>query len=327
MKKNLTATAIAALFATSAYAKDEVRFQLDWLPGGDKAAIFVCIERNFCEDAGLDVTLETGRGSSESLTKLATGSTDIGNADIGALMSARVTENLPVTAVMSYYNQGPHAFFTLKGNGIEKFADVEGKSLVTSPFTSSNVYLPLVLNDNGLTMDDIELVKTDPGALNPMLVTGQTDAVISWITDVTRYTQQAKDAGREMIVLPWADAGLVMYSGTVVASNKFLEERPEVARRFLDAFVKSVKYMQENPDDAAKAVTDGVPEMDQETARGSLNDAMKLIFNEVTEKDGLGAFEAERLAATWTRVAEAQGFEQDALDPESIVDRSFMPEN
>ncbi|MEY8827702.1 ABC transporter substrate-binding protein [Sedimentitalea sp. XS_ASV28] len=327
MKVIVIATAMFLAGAASVQAADKVTFQMDWLPGGDKAAIFVCLERGFCEDAGLDVSLETGRGSSESLTKLATGSSDIGNADIGALMAARVTENLPVTAVMSYYNQGPHAFFTLRGNGIEKFADVKGKHLVTSPFTSSNVYLPLVLNDNGLTMDDITLTKTDPGALNPMLVTGRTDAVISWITDVTRYTRQVEDAGREMIVLPWADAGLVMYSGTIVASDKFLAERPDVARRFVAALLESVKYMRENPQDAAQAVNDAVPELDHPTAMGSLQDAIGLIFNEVTERDGLGAFEPERLKATWDRVAAAQGLDADALDPESVVNRNFMPEN
>lgn len=327
MKGIISATAFLLGSAASAQAADKVTFQMDWLPGGDKAAIFVCLERGFCEEAGLDLRLESGRGSSESLTKLATGSSDIGNADIGALMAARVTEDLQVTAVMSYYSEGPHAFFTLKGNGIESFADVKGKNLVTSPFTSSNVYLPLVLNDNGLSMDDVTLTKSDPGALNPMLVTGQTDAVISWITDVTRYTQQAKDAGREMIVLPWAEAGLVMYSGSIVASNKFLEERPDVARRFIAALLKSVEYMRENPEDAAKAVTDAVPEMDHATAMGSLNDALGLIFNEVTERDGLGALEPGRLQATWERVAAAQGLAPDALDPEDVVDRSFMPEN
>lgn len=321
------ATALLLGSAMPAFAADQVTFQMDWLPGGDKAAIFVCMERGFCEDADLEVELETGRGSSESLTKLATGISDVGNADVGALMAARATEDLPVTAIMSYFSQGPHAFFTLKGNGIESFGDVKGKSLVTSPFTSSNVYLPLVLRDNGLTMDDIELTKTDPGALSPMLVTGQTDALISWITDKTRYTQQAEDAGYEMIILPWADAGLIMYSGSIVASNRFLEERPDVARRFIDALLKSINYMRENPDDAAKAVTDSVPELDQATAIGSLNDALGLIFNEVTARDGLGTFEPERLDATWQRVAEAQQLDPNALDPEDVVDRSFMPEN
>ncbi|WP_342448924.1 ABC transporter substrate-binding protein [Mameliella alba] len=327
MKVITTATAFILGSAAFAHAADKVTFQMDWLPGGDKAAIFVCLERGFCEKAGLELSLETGRGSSESLTKLATGSSDIGNADIGALMAARVTEKLPVTAVMSYYNEGPHAFFTLKGNGIESFADVKGKDVVTSPFTSSNVYLPLVLHDNDLTMDDITLTKSDPGALNPMLVTGRTDAVISWITDVTRYSQQARDAGREMIVLPWADAGLVMYSGAIVASDKFLEERPDVARRFVGALLESVEYMRANPDDAAKAVTDAVPELDHATALGSLQDALGLIFNDVTERDGLGAFDPVRLKATWERVAAAQGMDLDALDPEDIVDRSFMPGN
>lgn len=323
-------TVVAAFFMSAlsapAFALDQVTFQMDWLPGGDKAAIFVCMERGFCEEHGIEISLESGRGSSESLTKLATGISDIGNADIGALMAARVTENIPVTAVMSYYNQGPHAFFTLEGNGIEDFADVAGKSIATSPFTSSNVYLPLVLRDNGLSEGDISLTKSDPGALSPMLATGQVDAIISWVTDVTRYTQQARDAGREMIVLPWSDAGLKMYSASIVASDKFLAERPDVARRFLAALVNSVNYMRENPDDAAKAVTEAVPEMDQQTAIGSLNDAIKLIFNETTQQDGLGAFEADRLRQTWERVAAAQELDPNAANPEDFIDRSFSPE-
>lgn len=327
MRSILGAAAAALMLPFSANAADKVSFQLDWLPGGDKAAVYVCIERGFCEEAGLDVTIEQGRGSSEALTKLATGNADIGNAGLGALMAARATEGIGVTAVMSYYNKGPHAFFTLEGSGIESFADVKGKKVATSPFTSSNVYLPLVLNDNGLSEDDLTLIKSDPGALGPMLVTGQVDAIISWVSDVTRYGSQASDAGKKLVVLPWSEAGLKLYSASLVASDKFLEERPDVARRFVAAFAKSIEYMRENPEDAAKAVADAVPELDTATTRGALNDASVLMFNEVTEADGLGALEPERLAATWARVAKAQGLDADAIDPEEIVDRSFIPES
>lgn len=327
MKKLLAATAMAALFATSALAKDMVRFQLDWLPGGEKAPIYVCIERGFCEDAGLDVTIESGRGSSEALTKLATGSSDIGICGIGALMAARANEGIEVTAVMSVFNKGPHAFFTLDGNGIEKFGDIEGKSIATSPFTSSNVYLPLVLEDNDVPIDSVKVTKADPGALGPMLVTGQMDAIIAWITDVTRYTNQAKDAGRELVVMPWSDAGLEMYATSVVASDRFLKERPDVARRFLAAFKKSIEYAEKNPEDAAQAVADAVPEISVDDAVGSFSDAQALMYNEITEAEGLGTLDADRLAATWSRVAKAQGLDESALVVESIVDRSFLPEN
>ncbi|WP_420848034.1 ABC transporter substrate-binding protein [Nitratireductor luteus] len=325
---NLLGAAVAAGAAVAtAEAADKVIYQLDWLPGGDKAPIYVCIQKGFCADAGLEVTIESGRGSSEAITKLATGNSDIGSAGLGAVMAAKATEDVPVTAVMSIFNKGPHAFYTLAGNGIEEIAEVKGKTVATSPFTESNVYLPLVLKDLGMSESDITLTKADPGALGPMLMTGASDVIIAWLTDLSRYQGQASQAGKELVVLPWSAAGLDLYSASLVASDKFLEERPEVAKRFIAAFRKSVEFSRENPAEAAKAVAAMVPELQVENVEGSLQDTLVLIFNEVTEDDGLGTFEPERLKATWARVAQAQGFDPAALDPETAVDRSFLPEN
>ncbi|MEM7258335.1 MAG: ABC transporter substrate-binding protein, partial [Pseudomonadota bacterium] len=315
------ATALALPFSAS-MAADKVTYQLDWLPGGDKAPIYVCIQEGFCADAGIEVSIEPGRGSSEAITKLATGSSDIGSAGLGALMAAKATENVPVTGVMSLFNSGPHAFYTTTDKGIAELTDVAGKKIATSPFTASNVYLPLVLEDNGMKESDIELTKADPGALGPLLMTGKTDAIIAWLTDVSRYTGQAKEAGKEIVVLPWSEAGLELYSASLVANDKFLSERPDVAKRFIAAMKKSVEFAQANPDKAGMAVSAMVPELGSEDVTSSWLDASKLVFNEVTEADGLGAFESNRLAATWARVAAAQGLDPSALDPESIVDRS-----
>ena len=317
------ATTLGAL-ALPAFAQDKVTYQLDWLPGGDKAPIYVCIHQGFCADAGLEITLEPGRGSSEAITKIATGTSDIGSAGIEALMAARATENVPVTAVMNIFNTGPHAFYTTAGSGIATLADVKGKSVATSPFTSSNVFLPLVLEENGLSEADITLTKSDPGALGPLLMTGQSDAIIAWLTDVSRYQGQAAEAGKELVILPWADAGLELYSASLVASDAFLAERPDVARRFVAAFRQSLEFANENPDAAAEAVAAIVPELKAEDVKGSWLDASRLAFNDVTVTYGLGSFDADRLAATWTRVAAAQGLDPAALDPESVVDRSFM---
>ncbi|WP_201285571.1 ABC transporter substrate-binding protein [Chelativorans xinjiangense] len=322
--KTLLGGAFAATAAISAaLAADKVVYQLDWLPGGDKAPIYVCIQTGFCAEEGLEVTIEGGRGSSEAITKLATGVSDIGSAGIGALMSAKAGEGVPVTAVMSLFNKGPHAFYALVGSGVEKIEDVKGRSVATSPFTESNIYLPLVLQDMSMAETDITLTKADPGALGPMLMTGATDVIIAWLTDVSRYTGQAKEAGKELVIFPWSAAGLELYSASLVASDKFLKERPDVARRFIEAYKKSIAFAYENPKEAAEAVAAAVPELSVENVEGSLKDAMVLVFNEVTEKDGLGAFEPERLKATWERVSKAQGLDPTALDPESIVDRSF----
>lgn len=326
VKTWLSAVVLASSLPSTVMALDKVTYQLDWLPGGDKSPIYICVQQGFCEEAGIEISIEPGRGSSEAITKLATGASDIGSAGIGALMAARATEDVPVTGVMSIFNTGPHAFYTTKDQGIASLTDVKGKKIATSPFTASNVYLPLVLADNGMSEAEIELTKAEPGALGPLLMTGQQNAIIAWLTDVTRYTAQAEEAGKEIVVLPWADAGLVIYSASLVASDTFLEERPDVAKRFIAAFKKSVEFAQADPVKAGESVAAMVPELDASYVTSAWGDASALVFNEVTEKDGLGAFEAERLAATWARVAAAQGLDPAALDPEEVVDRSFMPE-
>jgi NitT/TauT family transport system substrate-binding protein len=323
--KLATAFAALCLAASPALSAEKVVFQLDWLPGGDKAPIYVCIHEGFCEKAGLDVSIASGRGSTEAISRLAAGSSDVGVSDIGALMAARAKEGVKVTAVLSIFNKGPHAFYVLKGGPINAIADVKGKSIATSPFTSSNVYLPLVLKDQNIAEGDVKLIKADPGALGPMLMTGNVDGIIAWMTDFTRYTNQAKAAGKEIVALPWSAAGLDLYSASLLASDDFLAKRPDVARRFVQAYKQSIEFAKANPDKAAAAVTAMVPELKSEDVQGSLNDTLPLIYNEVTQKDGLGVFEPSRLAETWKRVSAAQGIDIAKLDPETTVSRKFMP--
>lgn len=313
----------AALAAGTATAADKIVFQLDWLPGGDKAPIYVCVQEGFCSEAGIEVEIASGRGSTDAISRLAAASSDIGVSDIGALMAARANEGVKVTAVMSLFNKGPHAFYVAKGGSIASVSDVKGKTIATSPFTSSNVYLPLVLKDAGIDMADIKLVKADPGALGPMLMTGNADGIIAWMTDLTRYSSQGKEAGKDIIALPWSSAGLELYSASLIASDDFLAKRPQVAARFVAAYRKSVEFSRLNPQKAAAAVTAMVAELGAEDVEGSLKDALPLIFNEVTEKDGLGVFDKARLAETWRRVSQAQAIDPAKLDPETIVNRTF----
>lgn len=319
----LAATLVAG--AAPALAADAVTFQLDWLPGGDKAPIYVCIDRGFCAEAGLDVTISPGRGSTDAITRLATGAADIGGSDIGSLMAARAQDKVPVTAVLSVYNKGPHAFYTARGTGFDSVAEVKGKKIATSPFTSSNLFLPLVLQDAGIAPEDVQVLNADAGALGPMLMTGQVDGIISWMTDVTRYADQGREAGKDIQALPWSAAGLDLYSASLIASDRLLEERPDVARRFVEAYRKSIEFTHADPAAAAASVMKMVPELAAENVEGSVKDMLVLVYNEVTEQDGLGVFEPGRLAETWRRVSAAQGIDPASYDPETTVRRDLMP--
>lgn len=327
MTSTLRLSLLASLIASSSImAADKVTFQLDWLPGGDKAPVYVGIQQGFFADEDLEVKIASGRGSTDALTKMATGQSDIGSSDIGALMAAKAQDNVPVVAILSYFTQAPHAFFVLKSSGIKSIKDLEGKKVATSPFTSSNAFLPLVLKQNGLSEGDIRLVKADPGALSPMMITGSTDAIIAWVTNTALFKAQAEGAGKEIIEMPWSDSGLSLYSSSLLASERFLEERPDVAKRFVKAFAKSVKFTYEYPDKAGADLHEMVPEIDADIASAQIKSITNLVYNDITKKDGFGNFTAERIQKTWQYVAEANGLKENALDPANAVNSDFKPE-
>ena len=319
------ALAFTALNGSTVFAADEVKFQLDWLPGGDKAPVYVGIKKGFFKDVDLDVTVASGRGSTDAISKLATGNADLGLSDLVALLMAKAQNDVPVSAIYSVFSKAPHAFFVPADSDINSVKDVAGKRIVTSPYTSSNVFLPLLLEVNDVDPNSIKLVKADAGALNPMLLSGNTDVVISWVTDTVIYQQQAKSAGKTLRVLPWYDAGLEFYSTSIIASDRFINKHPDVTKRFVAAYKKAIEYTWEHPEESGKIVHDMVPEVDASTATDTINSIKSLVYNAISDQDGYGAFTKERLATTWKWTAKAQNIPIDIFDPESAVNRKFIP--
>jgi NitT/TauT family transport system substrate-binding protein len=326
MLKRLHSTLLLITCSFSSFAADKVNFQLDWLPGGDKAPVYVGITTGIFEKYDLEVTINQGRGSTEAITKLATGISDVGIADISALLVAKASDDVPVSAVYSIFSQAPHAFFVVDNGEINSISEIKGKRVATSPFTSSNLYLPLVLEQNGFSQDDITLTKADPGALGPMLATENTDVLISWVTSTERLKGQAKQAGKTLKVMPWHEAGLEQYATSLIASDKFLAERPEVAKRFIQAFAEAIEYTWANPTQSAQAINSIVPEVDVKEATDTINSIYNLVYNPVSEASSVGQFDKNHLALTWKWTSAAQGIETTSFDPELALNRDFLPE-
>lgn len=308
----------------SASAADTVIFQLDWLPGGDKAPVYLGVQEGLFEAEGLEVEIRSGRGSSDAVTKLGTGAADIGTGGLGALMSAKAESDVPVKAVMSIYTKQPDVILTDATSGIASFADLAGKTIATAPFSASNVTWPLVLEANGLDPESVTLLKVEPGALGPMLATGQVDGTINWITKSPSVETNLAEAGKEMRILPWSEYGFDGYGLALMASERMIEERPDVLARFVSAYGKALELSIADPGKAAAALKAMVPEIDAAIAADEFAASVPLIDNEISKADGMGAFQPDRLAETWDWVAKSQGYAADAIDPDAIVDRSFV---
>jgi len=326
MKRLIPISAAIVLSLTltdAAFATEAVTFMLDWLPAGDKAAVYLGVEKGLFEAEGIKVTVQSGRGSSDVVTKLATGAADMGTGGLAALLQAKATGAVPVKAVMSLYTLQADAIFTTKESGIDSLKDLKGKTVATATFSSSNVSWPLVLKANGVDPDSIKLLKVDPGALAPMLAAGKVDATINWVTVAPAFTGPLTEAGKTFKSLPWSSYGFDGYGLSVFVSDKMIAERPETVRKFLRAYKQATEMAIADPMAAAKALKATVPEVDVATAAEQWKASIPLMVNDISKKDGAGTFEPKLLATTWKWVAEAQGMPTDKLDPETAVSRDF----
>jgi NitT/TauT family transport system substrate-binding protein len=316
---------VAAGLHSTAFANEKVTFMIDWLPAGDKAVPYFAVQKGLFAAEGLDVTIQTARGSSDVVTKLGTGAADIGTGGLSALLQARAQTSVPVKAVMSVYTRQPDAIFTTEGSGIASLKDIAGKKIATATFSSSNVAWPFLLQANGIDPAKVDLLKVDPGALAPMLASGQVVATINWITVAPGFEKPLSETKKTLKVIPWSEYGYEGYGQAVFVSERMMAQKPEMIRKVLRVLAKANEMAIADPKAAVAALKAMVPEIDAAVAEKQFLASVPLMVNDVTTANGVGAFEKGLLAKTWEWAAKGQNIPLDKLDPESAIDRSFLP--
>jgi NitT/TauT family transport system substrate-binding protein len=318
----VAATALL-MSCVSASANDKVKFVLDWFPAGYIGFTHIGVKEGFFAAEGLDVAIDIGRGGSDAVTRVATGTDDFGAASLSSVMNAAANSPLPAKAVLAVYSKSPDAIVTKAGSGIQTFKDLQGKTLATATFSGSNQVWPLMAKNNGLDADKVKFLKVDNNALGPMLAAGSADAVISWITSVPLYSTLVAPTGGKLNVITWSDFGLSGYNWSLIASDKMIKEHPETVTRFVRAFKKSVQFVMDNPEKAGADLHEVAPDTETATNIVEINAMKPLIDNEISKRTGMGAFDPALVQETWKWVALSQGYPMDKIDAQSVVDGSF----
>lgn len=305
--QSVLALALSASFTAAHAQSTPIKFQLDWRFEGPAALFLQPIAKGYFKDAKLDVSLDAGTGSGAAVQRVATGTYDMGFADLAALMEFHANNpdapNKPV-AVMMVYNNTPAAVMALKKSGIKSPADLSGKKLGAPVFDAGRRGFPIFQKANNIS--NVTWVSMDPPLRETMLARGDIDAITGFSFTSLLNLEARGVKLEDVVTLPYAQHGVKLYGNVIIASPKLVRENPAAVKAFLTAFAKGAKEVMANPDASIQYVKarDGI--INEALEKRRLRMAIDaVVASPDARAEGFGQVNPARLSLMASQVSDA----------------------
>lgn len=295
------ALALSALAAASmvSSAQTPVRLVLDYAIQGQQSPIVLAADGGYFERAGVDVRVDRGYGSGDSIAKVASGTYDVAFADVGALVNFNSKEGATkLIDVFQIYDVAPMVILSLKKSNITKPTDLAGKTIASPPGASSRVMFPTFAAVNKIDTPKIKWLDVTPQLRETMLRQGQADATTALITDVAglKHLNISED---ELSIMRFSDYGVNLYGHAILTTPEFAAKHPDTIRKIVKGVAEALKASIANPAAAIAALKKRDPLVDEslEQRRLELVIANAIETNHV-KKEGLSAVNMDRMQKT-----------------------------
>jgi len=267
-------TALAMLAAPSiALAQDAVTFRLNWYMGGLHVPFYYGKERGFYKEEGIDLTINEGRGSANTVQVVAAGSDTFGLADSSSVI-ATAARGAEVKSVMSLLNSTGFSVVSLASAGIKTPKDLEGKKFAVSPGDPLGQLFRALAAHNKLDMSKITFVQVDPAAKVVSVLEKRVDALLGGADDQFFLI---KYRGEEPAALRFADHGANIVGMTILTQEATIKNKADLVRRFVKATARSWEEAKKNPEAAVDATMKIKPDLNRASQLDQLKVDIELL--------------------------------------------------
>lgn len=240
----------AALLLAAPASAQKVRVSHPTL-AADQAYFFVALDKGYYKQEGLDVeVLQAGGGV--STPALVSGDLQFSNS-AGAAISA-ILRGARLKVIMVNADRTPFQIWSASPS-VTKFADLRGKPIgIISRGDTGEIAIRYYLNAQNLPKDYVSF--TPLGNIAARLAAaanGSFPAILLEPLDVEQV--KAANLGERVRLLVDLAKEFKMPVTGLAASDKLLQENPELVRKFVKATLKGLRYAQENPEGTIEVLT------------------------------------------------------------------------
>ncbi|MFI1395660.1 ABC transporter substrate-binding protein [Streptomyces sp. NPDC020681] len=230
---------------------DKVTLTLNWYPYGEHAPFYYGKQQKIFEKHGIDLTIQAGQGSQKTVQATGAGQTDFGWADTPAVLSG-VDSGVKVKSLGVFLQTTPSSVQFFESQGIKSPADLKGKTIAGTAGDALSKTFPIFLKKNNLQESDVKVQNTDPAGKIAAVISGKTDGLLGYASDQGP-TMQNK-AKKQVGYLRFSENGLNFYSNGLIAGQKVLTGKKDVATRMAKAVSEAFAAAEKSPEPAVAAM-------------------------------------------------------------------------
>lgn len=268
------ALSVAMLSATSlsgVYAQDlePVSVRLAWIAGGVDAPFFMADAKGYFEEAGIDIDVVDGNGSTGTIQAVGAGDFQIGIAGLGVVAQAQQSSgSSDLIVVAGLLQKDPTSIISLEGSGITTPKDIEGKRLGTDAGNFEDGMIKAFAAANDVDLDKVEVVVINGGGDRVALLNGDVDFINGWANPDGDKVNEMKPISPPLL---FADYGVNIIGSSVVVRKDWLAEHGELMKGFLAALQKGKADVAANPEEALAIFMEARPDSDEAQIALELN--------------------------------------------------------
>jgi NitT/TauT family transport system substrate-binding protein len=311
-RRSFLAAGAAGLMAPAlvrAQTATPMKFAVDYAYQGNHAIWGLAIERGLFRNHGLEVAMDRGYGSGDTVVKVASGAYDIGFADTNALVKFNATNpDKRVINVLQGFDHTLSAIITLAKSGITRPDQLAGHTIGAPEAEASRLLFPAFARANHFDAARVSWRNIAPNLRETILVQGQVDA-ISGFTSTSLFNLLGIGIPKQdVVMITFAGNGLDLYGNAVIVREDYLAAHPAQVAGFVRGTIEGTLALLADPEAGMAAMKKRDPLFDEklELARWELV-RDQAYLTPATRQHGFGHVDPARMDLVISANAEAYG--------------------
>lgn len=212
----------------------------------------VALAKNFFNKYGIDLRVKSYSAGSDALNGLTKGEVDLAFSSETPFLHSIINDN-QIKSIATIVSANKHVnVIGLVQKDINEISDLKDKTIGITLGSNAEYYLQLVLEKNGLSIEDVILLDVEPAQMQQVIYNDRVDAVVTWNPIASSILNNSNIQSKRLD----DDNAYTVYF-QIATTDKLINQNPYAISNFLLALQEAYVYAQKNPIETKQILVSG----------------------------------------------------------------------